>query len=762
MIVYPTGKVRIHLFGRAHLSDGSAALKFKAPQRAFSLLAYLLLYSDTALSRDAVAFALWPDHTETDARADLRRHLYYLMNDALPAAPDAAPWILSDKRTVQWNPEAPAWCDLTAFRQCTADPAGAADAVELYRGELLEGFEDEWLLEHRDRFRERQVELLLNLMAATREQRNFNDAIAYTKKLLAVDPWREDGIRALIALRHAGGDRAGALSTYQDFAKRLEDELGVAPMAETTAEYRRVASAGEPQLAAPAVYTRPETIVGTEAVRSTPSFTGREEELLAIDSALWSDRKIAIVHGLGGIGKSAIAREYARRNRDRYSVIWALNAEDEGGIIEGLVRLGSQLVPDLEKASDRRAAAAHVIANELDGFDKPALLIFDNVHDERLLREWTAPAAHIIVTSPYSAWSGEAAPIWLDKWRIEETVNYLCREIGRADIREVEAKEIARRLECFPLAVAHAAAYLRATPNVTARRYLDRIGDHLAIAPRGADYQQAVLATFCEAIVKAEEEAPGAAALLVLSSFLAPDAIAEELFAQPHEIYATDLRPRLGTETPALDLRACISNAARTDDALGALHRFSLLVFSPETRSYRMHTLVQQAARAFAGSDRQPWVQSAIAAVESAFPPVDFATWRLCERLLSHGRAALASLDTGSGFAPAARLANACGNYLAKRAAFLDSEKLLRLGLGIAERSKQERDPHVAANLNALAKLLRDTNRHAEAANLHRRALEIYENELGSDHPLVEAVLNEIAELLNGSSDTKSEAANAA
>lgn len=752
MIVYPNGKVRIHLFGRAHLSDGSAALKFKAPQRALSLLSYLLIHSDAALSRDAVAFTLWPDRTETEARADLRRHLYYLVNDALPAAAESTPWILSDKRTVQWNPQAPAWCDVTAFRQCGSDSESAAGAIELYRGDLLEGFEDEWLLEHRDRFRERQIELLLSLIAANRESGNYTEAIAYTKKLLAVDPWREDGIRALIALRHATGDRAGALSTYQDFAKRLEDELGVPPMAETTAEYRRVATAEDPEIVPAAQAKRPESIVGTDAVRSTPSFTGREEELAAIDCALWTDDKIAVVHGLGGIGKSAIAREYARRNRDRYSVIWALNAEDESGIIEGLVRLGSQLVPDLEKAGNRRAAAAQVIANELGSFGKPALLIYDNVQDDRILREWIAPGAHVIVTSRYSAWSGDSAAIWLDTLHIDETVNYLRREIARADIGEAESEEIANRLECFPLAVAHAAAYLRATPNVTARRYLDRIGDHLAMAPRGADYQQAVLATFCEAIVRAEEDAPGAAALLVLASFFAPGAIAEELFAQVPEAYGR-LTPQLGPEIVPLDLHACVCSAALTDDALGALHRFSLLVFSPETRTYRLHPLVQEAARAFAGRDAQPWIQSAVGAIEAAFPPVDFETWRLCERLLPHGRAALTALDAGSGFAPGARLANACGNYLAKRAAFLDSEKLLRFGLHIAERSKQERDPHVASNLNTLARLLRDTNRHAEAANLHRRALEVYENELGSDHPVVEAALNELADLLNRSSE---------
>ena len=90
-------------------------LKFKAPARALSLLTYLFVHGSAPLSRDAVAFALWPDDMESDARANLRRHLFYLTNDVLPPPAPHTPWIVADKRTIGWNAQAPACCDLRAF-----------------------------------------------------------------------------------------------------------------------------------------------------------------------------------------------------------------------------------------------------------------------------------------------------------------------------------------------------------------------------------------------------------------------------------------------------------------------------------------------------------------------------------------------------------------------------------------------------------------------------------------------------------------------
>jgi DNA-binding SARP family transcriptional activator len=201
--------VRIHLFGRPHLTEDEAPLKFKAPARALSLLTYLFVNGAAPLTRDAVAFALWPDDMEADARANLRRHLFYLTNDVLPAAAPKTPWIVADKRTIGWNPAAPAWCDVRAFERLAADPAAGAEAVALYRGDLLEGFDDEWLEAPRERLRELQVGLLLSLIASSRASGAHAAGIGYARQLLTVDPWREDGIRALIELRNVAGAARG-------------------------------------------------------------------------------------------------------------------------------------------------------------------------------------------------------------------------------------------------------------------------------------------------------------------------------------------------------------------------------------------------------------------------------------------------------------------------------------------------------------------------------------------------------------------------
>src|SRR5450755_3494692 len=439
--------VRIHLFGRPHLTEDEAPLKFKAPARALSLLTYLFVHGSAPLSRDAVAFALWPDDIESDARANLRRHLFYLTNDVLPAAPPKTPWIVADKRTIAWNASAPAWCDLREFERLAGDAACAAEAVALYRGDLLEGFDDEWLEAPRERLRELQVRMLLGLIAGAREARAPALGVGYARQLLAIDPWREDAIRALIELRNTHGDRAGALATYRDFVKRLEAEMGVAPMPETTRVFERVATAEAPEAkpapgvaeqtvpeaadaeneSQPAAFApsphwhAPQSITNADAIRAVPSFTGREAELAQLETALWSAAGSAALHGLGGVGKSALAREYARRNRDRYAAVWWLNAETEAGIIDGLVKLGAEFVPALSKVEDRRAAAEQVVANVLSGLTKPVLLVFDNLDDERLLRAWSPRAvAHVLVTARHAVLGGEIVPVRLQAWPPEE------------------------------------------------------------------------------------------------------------------------------------------------------------------------------------------------------------------------------------------------------------------------------------------------------------------------------------------------------
>lgn len=236
--------LEVRLLGPMELRFEGAALPVQVPARALVLLGYLLLHRDKPLQRDAVAFTFWPDMPEEEARARLRTHLHYLTARLLPRTADAreTSWLLANKRTIQWNPQAPVRLDVAEFERLAANPSSAAAAADIYGGDLLAGVDEEWLEAPRTHFRERTIALLCGLVERAREAGDRASAIAFAQRLLAIDPWREDGVRALIALRHESGDRAGALQTYRDFAGRLKSELGVEPLVETTEAYERLAS----------------------------------------------------------------------------------------------------------------------------------------------------------------------------------------------------------------------------------------------------------------------------------------------------------------------------------------------------------------------------------------------------------------------------------------------------------------------------------------------------------------------------------------
>jgi len=494
----------------------------------------------------------------------------------------------------------------------------------------------------------------------------------------------------------------------------------------------------------------PRTIVDAESIGPVPGFSGRDEELGAIAAALEGENATAAVHGLGGVGKSCIAREYAWRSRERYAAVWWLNAQTEDAIIDGLLRLGALFVRGLDRLADRRAAAQQVTATALTGFSKPVLLIFDNLEDERLLRSWLPrTGSRALATSRNAAWSPDITAIALPTWPPGTATRYLRRESGRGDLTEADARAIVEALGALPLALAHAAASLRGLRMVTPERYLQHISEHLKNAPRNADYPRSVFATLRTAIAQAEKEAAGAAAVLCFAAWFAPDAIPDELFRQPIENYPVGLQPVLSEDVEALDLGSALPDAVRLDEALGALDRLSLLAFSPISRTYSIHRLVQLAARDIVGAATLAWSECAVAAADVAFPEVELETWPQCERLLPHARAALKALPATPTFLPAARLAHNCAGYLLERGEYRAAEPLQRRALAILEKALGPEHPDVARSLNDLSVLCYQQGRYAETEPMHARVLAILEKALGPDHPDVAMSLNNLAGLYN-------------
>jgi tetratricopeptide (TPR) repeat protein len=429
----------------------------------------------------------------------------------------------------------------------------------------------------------------------------------------------------------------------------------------------------------------PRPVVHPE-IRPTSSFTGRRAELEAIHALLWSGQAAAITQpvaarGLGGIGKSALAREYAYQHQSDYAGVWWLNAARPAdgaagfeGVERALVELGAIFIRGLEEAKDRGAAARRamdLIAH--GGFEKPWLLVYDNADAARVLREWPPIGnVHVLMTTRIGGWPVEIRTVEVEEWTLQEAISYLRAESGRSDLTEAEAGEVAEALGRLPLALSHAAALLRARPNITAAAYIEQLARRMNEAPRDAEYPRAVFATFQEALAEAEREAPGAAAVMSLAALFAPDDIPEELFRQPPECYPPALAERVRT-------------LGAVDEAIGALAHLSLVDFHPASRTFSAHRLVLAAARHALGGPAPPWSRSALQTLASAFPaPEDPRTWPVCERLVSHARAVATQITEDS---PAlARLLGIAGIYLQERAALAEVLALYERAYGISSR----------------------------------------------------------------------------
>ena len=495
----------------------------------------------------------------------------------------------------------------------------------------------------------------------------------------------------------------------------------------------------------------PGTLVDPDALWEVPSFTGRGEALEELHKALFAEGGMAAVtavHGTGGMGKSALAREYARRHRQKYSILWWLNAETEDGIIGGLIRLGTRFIPGLDQAKDRTEAAKLALERIFAPLHKPALLVFDNVEKQELLRKWRPHEnCHVLVTSRLHGWGGGFRPVEIKEWPPEDARAYLLRESARADLKDADADEIAKTLGYLPLALAHTAAVLRDNPAMTAKSYLGRIETLLDRAPEGAEYDKAVYATFQQALAQAEKRAPGAAAILCLAAFYAPDDIPFELFEQDSDLYPDDLTPEFGDGTIAASLHASVVDQQTCEDALSALASLSLVALNLETRDFSVHRLVQAACRDLIAAFRDKWTTIAVVAANAAYPYIEFTNWTVCARLSPHAEVVCSYASDNVG-PPLARLLSQSSYYFEERAQFKRAELLVRRALVVDEKCGGPDHPNVALRLTNFAAVLHRTNRLAEAEPLMRRALAIEEKNFGPDHPKAAILLNNLAQLL--------------
>lgn len=287
-------------------------------RKATALLAYLALSGERP-SRDWLAAFLWPDFDESRAKAALRRTLSALKTAVGPET------LYSTREAISLQPEC-VWCDVTEFRRLLAGSAaggGWETAVALYRDDFLSGFSlrdslpfDDWQLATAQTLR-RELETALETLVGRAMARNaWEQALALAHRRLALDPLREDAHCQLMRIYAAQGQPNAALRQYRECVRILEEELGVAPLAETTALYRAVQ---ENRLPAPAATAEPPPPPAQEAPSPTaPSsvaglpLVGRAAELTQIERLYRQigpqGRLLALV-GEAGAGKTRLAEQ---------------------------------------------------------------------------------------------------------------------------------------------------------------------------------------------------------------------------------------------------------------------------------------------------------------------------------------------------------------------------------------------------------------------------------------------------------------------
>lgn len=307
------GHLGIRLFGHFEVALDGAPFRLATPRKTLQVLAYLLLHRRVPVSREYLAFLLYPDDEEESARAKLRATLSALAK-ILPKP--AERYVCVDGEKLAWNPNAGIWLDVDEFAEASGDGARLSEAIDLYRGDLLPEIYDEWLDSIRERYRNAYLRCLSERISQARRNGDLPLAIETARNLLAADPWREDVLRRMVALRYESGDGAGALREYAEFAERLRTEMHAEPMLETAALAERIARG-----LAPATADTDDERSAIDVGSPILPFVGRRNEMnLLLETWTHATRgrgACAFIGGEPGIGKSRLALEFAHAVEDR-------------------------------------------------------------------------------------------------------------------------------------------------------------------------------------------------------------------------------------------------------------------------------------------------------------------------------------------------------------------------------------------------------------------------------------------------------------
>jgi tetratricopeptide (TPR) repeat protein len=491
-----------------------------------------------------------------------------------------------------------------------------------------------------------------------------------------------------------------------------------------------------------------------------PYFTGREEILEALHSQLGVDQAVALtqssaLHGLGGVGKTQIALEYAYQHALDYRAVFWIGAEKEEQIVASLIRIAEvlQLPEQDDKDQQRVVAAVQWWLNTHSGW----LLICDNVEDLDVLPRFLPVAFRgaILITTRQAVLGTLTRGLNVLPMEQEEGILFLLRRAKEVESEAMQeyvqqfavqrpdqyaaAAQLVRTMGGLPLALDQAGAYIEKT-QCGLHAYLDLFHARQAalLRLRGDgphDHPASVSTTYHLAMTATAQRHPAVEDFLRVCALLSADAIPEEFFVQ-------------GAGHLGEPLQVACADELEWNQLLSVVCSSSLVQRQPEVRMLSLHRLVQAVlCEEMDTQEHALWLRRVVAILMAAFPDVSHATWQQCERLLPHVLTVAAALPDQADDRHLGEVLFKAATYLCERAQYEQAESLYRRALRLLEYTDGPAHLAVASCCNGLAILSFLQGRYEQAESLHQRALRLWEQALGPTHITMAGPLYGLARL---------------
>jgi len=485
-------------------------------------------------------------------------------------------------------------------------------------------------------------------------------------------------------------------------------------------------------------------VVWGNVPKRNKNFTGREDilaELRLRQGAAGEKRVTAVVpgdplpralQGLGGVGKTAVAIEYAHRHQSDYELVWWIQSDQLPLVRSSLAALAGQLGLEAARATGIEAAATAVLDALRRGEPYGRwLLIFDNADEpDELYKIIPQGPGDVLITSRNNRWQSVFDTVQLNVFTRAESKEFLIKRAPKG-LSESDADRLAEKLGDLPLALEQAGA-VQAETGMPVDEYLRLLDEHVTqimAEGKSVEYPMSMTAAWKLSVTALRQQLPQALELLRCCAFFGPDPIPRDVF-------------RRGTQATETRVRDLITDPILLARAVRELGRFALVKI--DGRALSVHRLIQALLR----DELDPAEQAnyrhevhMILAASAPPSPADNSLWPRYNELVAH----VAS--------PATKLAQC--QHPAVRTFALDIVRYLYLSGDLAScqsfaeqfiaqwtKDSGPDDDNVLDAQRHLGNALRQLGQYSKAYRLVEETLSRSQEVLGEQNPLTLALRN--------------------